>query len=232
MSIFSRIFTVAKSEAHAALDKIEDPVKMTEQGIRDLKKDLQEAMSGLAEVKALAIRTRRDADNAKKLAADYERKAMLLLQRMQDGQMDPAEAERLATEALNLKEQNSAETVRLAQEAEHHEKLSAQLQAQVSKLKSTISTYENDLATLKARAKTANATEKINRQMARIDSNDTIAMMEKMKARVEESESLATAYGEIANVDTNVEQEIDSALSGSSAGSSSLDALKQKMGIS
>ncbi|MFQ5715928.1 MAG: PspA/IM30 family protein, partial [Nitrospinales bacterium] len=42
--LFSRILRLGKAEAHAVVDKIEDPIKMTEQGIRDLKKDLQEAM--------------------------------------------------------------------------------------------------------------------------------------------------------------------------------------------
>jgi phage shock protein A len=235
MSFFKRLFSVAKSEAHAAVDKLEDPVKMTEQGIRDLKNDLRQAMTSLAEVKAIAIRTRRDADNKKKLAADYERKAMTLLQQMQSGSLDAAEAERLATEALNLKEQNAGEALTLAQEAEHHEKMAAQLQAQVNKIKSTITSYENDLTTLKARAKTAQATQKINKQMSQIDPSDTISMLEKMKARVEESESLAVAYGELADVETNVEQEIDAALNKGAvkgASSSSLDDLKKKMGIS
>jgi phage shock protein A len=35
--LFKRIFRVAQAEAHAAVDKLEDPVKMTEQGIRELK---------------------------------------------------------------------------------------------------------------------------------------------------------------------------------------------------
>ena len=61
MSIFRRIFKVTQSETHAIIDKFEDPIKMTEQGIRDLKKDLQQAMISLAEVKGMAIRTRRDA---------------------------------------------------------------------------------------------------------------------------------------------------------------------------
>ncbi|VEN74174.1 Phage shock protein A [Candidatus Desulfarcum epimagneticum] len=232
MSIFKRIFKVSQSEAHAVLDKIEDPIRMTEQGIRDLKKDLQGAMTSLAEVKGMAIRTRRDAENKKKSAADYERKAMTLLQKMQDGQLEAAEAERLATEALNLKEKDAAEALRLSREAEQHEKMSAQLQANVNKIKSTIQTYENDLLTLKARARTASATKKINQQISRIDSSGTISMLEKMRARVEEDESLAAAYGEMASADRNVDDEIEAALgSGSSASSPSLDDLKKKMGI-
>ncbi len=69
MSFFKRLFKVGESNAHSLVDKMEDPIKMTEQGIRDLKKDLQGAMTSLAEVKGIAIRTRKDADNKKKLAA-------------------------------------------------------------------------------------------------------------------------------------------------------------------
>jgi phage shock protein A len=38
MNVFKRLFKVGEAEAHSALDKLEDPIKMTEQGIRDLKK--------------------------------------------------------------------------------------------------------------------------------------------------------------------------------------------------
>lgn len=234
MSIFKRIFKVTQSETHAIIDKIEDPIKMTEQGIRDLKKSLQKAMTSLAEVKSLAIRTRRDAENKKKVAADYERKAMILLEKMQKGELDAAEAERLATEALNKKEQNAAETVRLTQEAERHEQMANQLQANVDKIKSTITTYENDLVTLNARAKTAAATKKINQQIAKLDSSSTISMLEKMKAKVEEEESLAVAYGELADTDKSVDDEINAALTSgaTSSASDSLLELKKKMGIS
>ena len=77
MSIFTRMFKVAQSNAHAAADRFEDPIKMTEQGIRDLKQHLQVAMSSLAQVKALAIRLQNQSDRHRKRAADYERKAML-----------------------------------------------------------------------------------------------------------------------------------------------------------
>jgi phage shock protein A len=233
MSLFKRLFRVSQSEAHAIVDKFEDPIKMTEQGIRDLKKDLQASMTSLAEVKAIAIRTRREADNHKKLAVDYERKAMMLLQKMQNGEMDQADAERLATQALNKKEQSAADAIRLAQEAERHEQMAGQLQANVNKIKSSVNTYENDLVTLKARARTAAATKKINQQIARVDSSGTIAMLEKMKGKVEEDEALALAYGEMADLDKSVDDEIDEALKSGNTVTASVHLLelKKKMGI-
>ncbi len=233
MALFKRLFKIGQSEAHAIIDKIEDPIRMTEQGIRDLKKDLHQAMTSLAEVKSIAIRTRRDTENKKKLAADYERKAMLLLQKMQGGSIDPQEAERLASEALSKKEEHSNEAVRLSQEAERHEQMANSLQANVNKIKSTVTTYENDLVTLKARARTAASTRKINEQLAKVDSSGTIAMLEKMKAKVDEDESLALAYGDIVSADKSIDDEISAALEGGQQATASdhLIELKKKMGI-
>lgn len=233
MSFFSRLFKIGQAEAHSVIDQFEDPIKLTEQGIRDLKKDLQGAMTSLAEVKATAIRTRREADNQKRLAADYERKAMVLLQKGQSGEVDAADAERLATEALSKKEQAAAEAVRISQEAERHEKMADQLQTNVNKIKSTVSSHENDLRTLRARAKTAESTKKINKQLSKIDSSGTVAMLERMKARVEEDESLAVAYADMATPDKSVDDEINAAISSgqSTSASASLEELKKKMGI-
>lgn len=232
MGIFQRMFRVGQAEVHAAIDKIEDPIRLTEQGIRDLKKDLNNAMTSLAEVKGQAIRLRKQAEDSKKAAADYERKAMLLLQRAQNGDVEPAEADRLATEALSRKEEDENRAVTLTQDCQQQDQMASQLQAQVEKLKSTIASYENDLITLRARAQTAAATKKINKQLAKVDSSGTISMLERMKERVEEDESLSQAYGELASASQSVDEEIDNALKGSaSADSDKLAELKAKMGI-
>jgi len=230
---FQRLFKIGQSEAHAVLDNMEDPIRMTEQGIRDLKNDLQSSMTSLAEVKGVAIRLKKDGDSSKSLAAEYERKAMLLLQKMQGGEMDQAEAERLATEALKKKEEASQKAAQALKDWENQDNMANQLQGKIEKLKSTITKYENDLITLKARARTAASTKKINQQLAKIDSSSTIAMLEKMRNKVEEDESLAQAYGQVADIDKSVDNEIDAALSqGNTTANDSLAALKSKMGIS
>jgi phage shock protein A len=233
MGIFSRLFKVGQAEAHNVVNKLEDPIRMTEQGIRDLKRDLQGAMTGLAEVKGVALRMSKEAEDAKRQASEYERKAMLLLQRAQDGQLNMAEADRLATEALAQKDIVSERATRLLRDAEQQQRMSAQLQEKVSQLKSTITTHENELITLRARAKTAASTKKINQQLAKIDSSSTIAMLERMKNKVEEDEALAQAYGEVADADTSVDAEINRALAGSqTAGAQDrLAELKARMGL-
>ena len=232
--LFSRVLRLGKSEAHAVMDKFEDPIKMTEQGIRELKKDLEESMKSLAQVKGIVIRMKNDAENKKKLAADYESKAMALLQKAQQGSLDMAEAERLATDVLGRKETASQEALRLSKELTNQESMALQLQNNVEKLRTTVQRYENDLITLRARAKTAAATRKLNAQIARVDSDGTIVMLEKMRNKVEEDESLAQAYGEIADSGQSIDDQITKALGeGSSTPgvSDSLAALKAKMKI-
>lgn len=232
-SVFRRIFKVAQSEAHSVIDKLEDPIKLTEQGIRDLKMDLQGAMVSLAQVKALAIRLQKDADDQKSMAEDYERKAMLLLQKAQQGSLDAGQADRLATESLAKKEEAVSRATRLSADYQAQQKMADQLQSKVEKLKSTITQYENELVTLKARAKTASSMRKINQQMAKVDSSSTIAMLEKMKEKVTEEETLAQAYGDIAEVGTGLDEEIDKALESPAQvkAADSLAELKKKMGM-
>lgn len=235
LRVFKRLFKVAEAEAHSAVDQLEDPIKMTEQGIRDLKKDLTSSMQSLAQVKAMTISMKREQEEKKQIAADYERKAMLLLEKAQKGQLDPSEADRLASESLAKKQSALSQATSLATNQQNQEKMVAQLEANVRKIKNQIAQWENELTTLRARAKVARSTKKINQQLAQIDSDSTVAMLEKMKNKVQEDESLAQSYGEIAAVETSIDSEIDKALrSGSGAESSSSDslaALKAKMGI-
>ena len=184
MSLFKRIFRVGQAEAHSAMDKLEDPIKMTEQGIRDLKKDLDNSLQGLAEVKAMAIRAKNDYNTFKNKAADYENKAMLLLQKAEKGEVDGGEADRLASEALVKKRENQDHMERSLKEKEKFEQSVAQLEVNVKKLKTQISGYENELKTLKARVKVSSATKNLNKQMSQIDSGSTVSMLEKMKEKV------------------------------------------------
>ena len=234
MNIFKRLFKVGEAEAHSAMNKLEDPIKMTEQGIRDLKKDLDKSLHALAEVKAMAIRSKNDHQTYTNKAKDYEQKAMLLLKRAESGGIEPAEADRLASEALVKKQENTEQAERSKAEQDKFEASVAQLDQNVKRIRSTISKYENELKTLKARVKVSAATKNLNKQMAQIDSSSTVSMLERMKEKVEQDEALAESYGEIANESKSVDDEIDKALEGGSSeekASDDLAALKAKMGL-
>ncbi len=234
MGFFSRLFKVGQAEAHSVIDSLEDPIKMTEQGIRDLKASVHEAIASLAQVKSVAIRLKKDAEDQKRIAGEYEHKAMLLLQKMQSGTLEQAEAESLAQTALAKKDAAVGRAAALSKDHEAQSAAADKLQAKVEKLKRDISKYENELVTLRARARTAESMKKVNKQLAGVDSSSTIAMLEKMKDKVEEEESLAQAYGELGGDETSsIDEQIEDALAlpEEAEGADSLAALKAKMGI-
>lgn len=233
---FRRLFSLGSAEAHSIIDKLEDPVKITEQGIRELKKDLEIAMHNFAEVKAVAIRAERDMEKNRIDAADWERKAMTLLQQGQSGKLDNEKADRLASEALARKSESDKQLQVAKGATDKQNQAVNQMQNNIDTLKSKIQQYENELVTLKARAKTAAATTKINQQLSSIDSSGTIAMLERMKEKVEEEETLAIAYGDMADMGKGVEDEIEEALledksESPTSQAEELAALKSKMGI-
>lgn len=230
MGIFKRLFKIGQAEAHHQVDKLEDPVKMTEQAIRDLKEDLNKSIHALAEVKALAIRSKKEVANYKDQASSYEHKAIQLVKRAESGAMEIEEADRLATAALTKKEQmNQSYKVALANQQKYDEQV-AKLESNIKRLKDNISKWENEAKMLKARAKVTQATKNVNKQLANIDSSSTISMLERMKEKVDKEEALAESYGDIANENRSLEEEIDSALEGSdTSGSDALAALKAKL---
>ncbi|MDO6736908.1 PspA/IM30 family protein [Wenyingzhuangia sp. 2_MG-2023] len=232
MNIFKRLFNVGKAEAHSAIDMMEDPIKMTEQGIRDMKGDLTKALEGLAQVKAMLIRSKNDKTEFEAKAKDYQSKAMLILQKVQKGELAAEDGDRLAKEALVRKEENQAHVSRATAEIEKFSQSVSQLESNVNKLKSNIGKWENELKTLKARVKVSNATKNLNKQMAAIDSSSTVNMLEKMKEKVAQEEALADAYGDIANESRSIDEEIDKVLDSTQASADNdLDALKKQMGL-
>ena len=230
MGIFKRLFKIGEAEAHSAIDKLEDPVKMTEQGLRDMKEQLGKSIEALAQVKALAIRTKNEAASYKDQADTYEKKAIELLQRAEKGALSQEEADRLATAALEKKEQ-SMQSYRLAlQNYQKYDEQVQKLENSIKVLKNNISKWENEAKMLKARAKVSEATKNVNKQLAGIDTSSTVAMLERMKEKVDAEEALAESYGEIANENKSIDEEIDSVLEDTStSGNEALAALKAKL---
>ncbi|WP_237275008.1 PspA/IM30 family protein [Tenacibaculum ovolyticum] len=212
MNIFKRLFKIGQSETNSAIDKMEDPIKMTEQGIRDLRDDLKEGLESLAQIKALAIRAKNDLDELTSKAEDYQQKAILILQKAKTGSLDTNEADRLAKEALIKKEEANKQASNSQLEAEKLNTSVSQLEHNVDEIKNNINKWENELKTLKARVKVSKATKNLNKQMAEIDNSSTVAMLERMKDKVNQEEALAEAYGDIAKSSKSIDDELNNAI--------------------
>lgn len=232
MKFLRRLFKIGQAEVHHAIDNMEDPIKMTEQGLRDMKDDLDKALEALAQVKAMSIRAKKEVSEYGEKAEDYSGKAMLILKKAQKGGIEPEEADRLATEALVKKEEALVLQNQAIEDKEKFDQNVLQMEANVQTIKQNISKWENELKILRSRVKVADATKSLNKQMAKIDSNGTIALLERMKEKVHQEEALAEAYGEIANASKSIDHEIDRAVDVKKAkATTELEKLKEQMGI-
>ena len=232
MNIFKRLMRIGTAEIHSVVDKMEDPIVMTEQGIREMREDLDKSIESLAQIKSMAIRAKNEKVKKEESAKDYQNKAVLLLTKAQKGDLEMATAEKLAKEALGLKENLLVEVESLASQQEIHEKAAAEVQKNIEILKFNISKWENELKTLKSRIKVSKTTKEVNKQMAQIDSNSTISMLERMRDKVEDEEALAQAYGDIANGTTSIDDEINKAIgSDTQKVNSEFEEIKRKLGL-
>lgn len=232
MNILKRLMKIGQAEVHNAIDKAEDPIVMSEQAIRDLRGDLDRSLEALAQVKAMSIRARNEAEEYTGKAEDYGQKAMMLLIKAKSGDMPAPDADRLAKEALIKKAEAEGQVKRSLDEKDKFEVSVAQMEANITTLKQHISKWENELKTLRARVKVADATKDLNKQLSQMDSSGTVSTLERMRDKVVQKEALAEAYGEMANTSKSIDAEIDKAidLRGVKA-DTELAALKQKLGI-
>ena len=233
MNFFKRLLKMGEAEANAALDNMEDPIKLTEQGIRDMKEDLEKSLEALAQVQALSIRSKNEHEEFLTKVENYQEKALLLLTKAKKGTLEISKAERLAKESLIKKEESSLQAVNTKAQAVKLEGSVSQLEINVAEVKKNISKWENELKTLKARVRVSNATQKLNKQLVDVDSSSTVYMLERMKDKVSQEEALAEAYGDIAHANKSVDDEIDKAIDFTKdSAENELAKLKEQLGLS
>ena len=229
MSLFNRFFKVIQSTLHAIVSKFEDPVKLLEQGIRDLKADFDANIKSVAEVKAIAIGTRKELETKTRIAKDYEQKALIILKKAQNGELDQAEADRLATEALKKQKLALDEVRQLTQDSAKFDAMLTELENKSHTIKNKIQQCEQEYKSLKARATVAKTTKRINKQLSTVSTDSTMAMIEDMKNKIQEEENLAEAYGQMENLETSIDDEINKAIGTDVDVQNSLEALKQQL---
>lgn len=209
---FKRLFNVGKAKAHAKLDKVEDPVALTEQAIKDLKQDLAESMKSLAEMKALAIRTKRDVQQAHRAADQYEQRAMQFIAKAEQGDITMDEADRYALKALAQKDQILRVSSANEQNLHAYENMIRKLEIDIQKIRTQINTWEGELKTLKVRSRLSETSRRLNERMSSISNSSMSNMLEDMKMKVEEQEALAQSYEDISNLEDGVDKEVNKVL--------------------
>ena len=138
MGIFNRLNRVIKSNLNALIDQAEDPDKMIGQTVADMKSALQRARNELIEAMGTAKRLEKKEKELEEEAKDWEKKAVLALER---------DDEDLAREALRRKSRTLKEAKNVRERAAGQATAADAMKAQLERI-------EEKLDDLKARQKT------------------------------------------------------------------------------
>lgn len=227
MSIFDRLFRIGAAEANAAVDKLEDPAKMADQILRELRANYQQAIQGEAEIKAMALQHRASELKSRNAADDWEKKTNELLDRIETKQLDEAKGTDLANKAAEVHQSALSEADEYAKMAEKEESAVAVMDLKIKQIKDQIAETESRAQMIQSRAKTAEVSEKISKTLSNVDTDGLMATLNRMDQKASAQEFRAAAYAQIDDSTLSTEQEINKAL-GSGTSSSALDAIKAK----
>ena len=195
MGIFSRLKTLISSNVNDMISKAEKPEKMLNQLLIDMNEQLIESKKAVA--MAIADEKKLEREAAKQLASaqEWERKAMLAVNAGKDD---------LAKEALLRKHEydNTA--------SEYHKQWQAQ-KTSVDQLKESLRELQNKIEEaqrkknlLIARAKRAEAQQKIQSTMSSLTGNrSAFDTFDRMAAKVDQMEAKADALRELEEFSSN-----------------------------
>lgn len=188
MGMFERFSTMLKSNLNELISRAENPEKMLNQLILDMKSNLakakQEAAGAIADEKKLQA----DAEALKKQSEDWERRAMLAVQ---EGRDDLAKQALLRyNEALQGAQQLHETWVKHKTETEN-------LKVQLRQLNDKIEEAKRKKNILVARAKRAEAQQRIQETMSGMSDKSAFESFDRMAEKIEAIERKALASAEL-----------------------------------
>jgi phage shock protein A len=227
MSIFDRLFRISKAEVNAAVDKLEDPSKMADQILRELRENYQQAIQGEAEIKAIALQHRAAELQSRNIAADWEKKTNDLLDRVESKQLDEAKGNDLASKAAEAYQAALQQADEYGKMADKEEGALAVMDLKIKQIKDQIAHTESQVQMISSRAKTAEVSERINKTLSNVDTDGLMATLNRMDQKATAQEFRAAAYAQIDDSTMSTEQEINKVL-GAGNTSNALEAIKAK----
>jgi len=199
VSIFKRLRDLTMSNLYALIEKAEDPIKMTDQYLRDMQEDLEEAEKAVAAQIALE----------KKFKALYEEQLELAKKRDEQAHV-AAKAKNVELARRALEEKKAAEQ-KAAEYKEAYEKNKASAEAlreKLDEMKKQITELKNRRETLVARVNAAKAQKSINQAMSGFDSSSAMAGLKRMEEKAMQLEAEAEASGELYKKESSLDEEI------------------------
>jgi phage shock protein A len=225
MSIFQRISTLFKSNINDLIARAEDPEKMLNQIIVDMRDQLAKAKREVAGAIADERKLRAQLDEELKLTRDWEHRAMLAVREGRDD---------LAKQALLRQQEHAGRAHALEQTWTAQSEETEKLKASLRQLNERIEEARRKRNLLIAKQKRAQAQRRIHETMSGMSDTSAFEAFNRMAEKIEESERRNLAQAEVAEAlqgDT-LDKEFK-LLEGSSsvAVDDRLIALKQQMGL-
>ncbi len=223
MGVFDRLKTVLSSNINDMINKAENPEKMLNQLVIDMNQQMIDSKKAVAMAIADEKKLERDLVEQKRLSEDWERKAVIAVKAARDD---------LAKEALLRKQEAETYYLQLKPQWEGQK-------ASVEKLKDTLRQLQNkiDEASRKknillARAKRAEAQQKIQSTLASVSGNTSaFDTFDRMAKKVDELEARADAQAELADLSqsSSLDKEFAKLESSGAGADMLLEDLKRKM---
>jgi phage shock protein A len=188
MGLFSRLGTLIRSNINELINKAEDPEKMLNQVLVDMKQQLVEAKKQVAIAIADEKRLKKQYEQETQKAEEWERKAMLAVKAGDDA---------LARAALARKAEHDELAATLRQQWDAQKEAVEQLKQALRGLDTKIEEAKRKRNILVSRQKRAEAQRMINDTLSSIGSTSAFDTFERMSDRVTQLEAEAEATAEL-----------------------------------
>ncbi|HEY9837017.1 MAG TPA: PspA/IM30 family protein [Vampirovibrionales bacterium] len=192
MGLFDRIMRVIRANINTLINKAEDPEKILEQTMNEMQEDLVQLRQAVAVAIATQKRTERQYSQAQSTAEEWYGRAQLALQKGDDN---------LAREALtrrkSYQDMATGMKAQIAQQTGVVEQLKQNMRALESKI--VEARTKKDLYI--ARARSAQASERLNEMLGNVGTGTAMAAFERMEEKVMQLEARSEAVAALGGDD-------------------------------
>jgi phage shock protein A len=189
MGLFSRLKTLISSNVNDLINKAENPEKMLNQLLIDMNTQLIESKKAVAMAIADEKKLERETANQENLAQDWEKKAMLAVKAGKDD---------LAREALLRKQEYENAALEYRKQWEAQKAAVDKLKTSLRELQNKIDEAQRKKNLLIARAKRAEAQQKIQSTMSSVSGNrNAFDAFDRISQKVDQMEAQADAAKEL-----------------------------------
>jgi phage shock protein A len=223
MGLIDRLTTMLRSNINDLITRAENPEKMLNQLVLDMRSQLAKAKQQVASAIADEKRLQAQAEQEKKLAEDWEKRAMLAVQEGRDD---------LAKQALLRHAEHMQAAAQLEETWRKHAAETESLKNSLRTLNDKIEEAKRKKNILIARQRRAEAQQRIHETMSSMSDKSAFETFERMSERIEQNERKALASAELSEeLEGDQLQRQFSQLEYKADADTQLLALKQRMGL-